>query len=184
VAPVFLALLLMLPGTVFLYQGEELGLPQSDVPREACRDPEAINNWPHGSGRDGARTPMPWDGTQGAGFTSGVPWLPVDEAHRALSVALQEDDASSPLHLVRRLLALRRSLDGFGSSAVTWLPGPPTILAFDRSGAFGRLRCVFNVSPALARLDQAPRAIAIGHSSSIDEGGVQLGPRGFAIGLA
>ena len=53
-------LLMCLRGNVFLYQGEELGLPQADVPFERLRDPEAIANWPETQGRDGARTPMPW----------------------------------------------------------------------------------------------------------------------------
>ncbi len=166
-APLFLAMLLMLPGTIFLYQGEELGLPQAHVPREALRDPEALNNWPHGSGRDGARTPMPWDDTAQAGFTSGTPWLPIDPAHRALNVAQQEGMSGSALGLVRRLLALRRSLDGFAQSGVEWLDGPDHVLAFDRVGPGWRLRCVFNLSAEQAHME-----------------GTRLAPRSFAIGEA
>jgi alpha-glucosidase len=181
VAPMLLALLLMLRGTVFLYQGEELGLPQGHVPREALRDPEAINNYPFGQGRDGARTPMPWDDTAGAGFTTGTPWLPIDAAQRALSVARQEGDPGSPLALTRRLLALRRFLPGFGASAIEWIETEPHVLAFDRVGPDWRLRCVFNLSA-----DQAaplPAEIAsVRDSAGLT--GTRLSPRGFVLGQA
>ena len=78
---------------------------------------------------------MPWDGSEQAGFTSGTPWLPIDPAHRALSVAHQVSDAASTLALVRRLLGLRRSLDDFGASAIAWIDAPGDVLAFDRVGA-------------------------------------------------
>ena len=177
-APLFLALLLMLRGTIFLYQGEELGLPQGNVPREHLRDPEAINNWPHGQGRDGARTPMPWDDTPQGGFTSGTPWLPMDPAHRPLCVTQQQGDPDSTLALTRRLLALRRSLTGFAMSAIAWIDAPAHVLAFDRVGPGWRLRCAFNLSPTMAAT--LPAVIDdILESSSV---GVDLQPRGFAIG--
>ncbi|MGK3810987.1 alpha-glucosidase, partial [Enterococcus faecium] len=68
----WMALLLALRGTVFLYQGEELGLAQSEVPFEQMQDPFGLANWPLIPGRDGCRTPMPWqhDAPQ-AGFSSG-----------------------------------------------------------------------------------------------------------------
>jgi alpha-glucosidase len=181
VAPILLALLLMLRGTIFLYQGEELGLPQGQIPREALRDPEAINNYPFGQGRDGARTPMPWDGTPGAGFSCGTPWLPIDAAQRALCVAAQEGDTGSMLALTRRLLALRRSLPGFGTSAIEWIETAPQLLAFDRVGAGWRLRCVFNLA--------ADQTVALpAEIASVRENagltGAQLAPRGFVIGAA
>jgi alpha-glucosidase len=182
-APVLLALLLMLRGTVFLYQGEELGLPQAELPREALRDPEAINHWPFGAGRDGARTPMPWHDAAGAGFTGGVPWLPIDARHRALSVARQEGDAASMLELTRRLLALRRALPGFGASALAWLAAPDAVLAFDRMGAGWRLRCLFNLSPdAAVTLPHGMEAVMEGRGWRCEGGTVRLAPRGFAIG--
>jgi alpha-glucosidase len=181
VAPLFLALLLMLRGTIFLYQGEELGLPQAHIPRDALRDPEAINNYPFGQGRDGARTPMPWDDTPGAGFTTATPWLPSDPAHRALSVASQEHDPASPLALTRRLLALRRSLPGFGTCAIEWIETVPQLLAFDRVGPGWRLRCVFNL--AADQTVALPAEIAsVRDSAGLT--GAQLAPRGFVIGAA
>src|SRR6185312_11941859 len=81
-ARLLLALLMCLRGNVFLYQGEELGLPQASVPFEKLRDPEAIANWPLTQGRDGARTPMPWDGKLlNAGFSTAEPWLPIPVEH-------------------------------------------------------------------------------------------------------
>ena len=70
-------LLACLRGNIFLYFGEELGLTQVDVPFEQLKDPEAIANWPLTLSRDGARTPMPWEGDKlGLGFSDGTPWLP------------------------------------------------------------------------------------------------------------
>ena len=90
--------LMALRGNVFVYQGEELGLPQADVPFERLQDPEAIANWPLTLGRDGARTPMPWvSGAVNAGFSEVEPWLPVDPAHLPLAVDAQEADPASTL---------------------------------------------------------------------------------------
>ena len=107
----WLALLLALRGTVFLYQGEELGLPQSTLAFDDLRDPFGIANWPTNPGRDGCRTPFPWqaDAPQ-AGFSSAVrTWLPVDPAHAALAVDRQQADPASTLQATRQLLALRRA---------------------------------------------------------------------------
>jgi alpha-glucosidase len=104
-----LALLAALRGTIFLYQGEELGLPQSEVAFNDLQDPFGKAHWPLSKGRDGCRTPMPWEAAAPhAGFTRGTPWLPADAAHRALAVDMQELDSSSTLAFTRKLLALRR----------------------------------------------------------------------------
>jgi alpha-glucosidase len=104
-----LALLAALRGTIFLYQGEELGLPQSPIAFEDLQDPFGKAHWPLNQGRDGCRTPMPWEASSSnAGFTNGTPWLPLDLAHRALAVDVQERDPSSILAFTRMLLALRR----------------------------------------------------------------------------
>jgi alpha-glucosidase len=108
-APLYLALLAALRGTIFLYQGEELGLPQSAIAFEDLQDPFGKAHWPLDKGRDGCRTPMPWQSASPhAGFSSAAPWLPADPAHRALAVDAQESDPSSALHFTRRLLELRR----------------------------------------------------------------------------
>ena len=88
-----LALLCALRGTVLLYQGEELGLPEIDLRRDQLRDPVGDLYYPLFKGRDGCRTPMPWDAAKpNLGFSSGTPWLPPGPDHAALAVAAQERD--------------------------------------------------------------------------------------------
>lgn len=141
-----MALLLVLRGNAFLYQGEELGLPQATIAFHQLRDPEAIANWPLTLGRDGARTPMPWvQSAPNAGFSTGEPWLPVGEDHAALAVDVQEDDPGSTLHLTRRLLALRRAHPAIRHGALTLLDNDGPLLAFDRIAGTQRIRCVFNL---------------------------------------
>jgi alpha-glucosidase len=105
-----LLLLLTLRGTPVLYYGDEVAMGEAFVPPERVVDPEAARDPEGGSGRDGARTPMPWDDSPGLGFTSdGVePWLPFGDPSLA-NVAAQREDPRSPLHLTRDLIALRRS---------------------------------------------------------------------------
>ncbi|MFY0992040.1 alpha-amylase family glycosyl hydrolase [Halomonas sp. C05BenzN] len=104
-----LTVLCSLRGSLCLYQGEELGLPEAELAYEDLQDPFGINLWPEVKGRDGCRTPMVWTEAPSGGFCpEGVaPWLPVDSRHRPLAVACQEADADSLLNRVRRLLQLR-----------------------------------------------------------------------------
>lgn len=144
-AGMLLLLLLSLRGNAFLYQGEELGLPQAHVPFEHLRDPEAIANWPRTLGRDGARTPMPWKAASvNAGFSDGVPWLPVDPAHAALAVDVQQDDPASSLNILRSLLTMRRNLPALRLGSLHFLDAPDGIIAFVREHAGQRVVCVFN----------------------------------------
>ncbi|MFN7174719.1 MAG: alpha-glucosidase [Thermaurantiacus tibetensis] len=155
-ARLLLALLVALRGTILLYQGEELGLPQAEVPFADLKDPEAIANWPLTLGRDGARTPMPWvAGAPHAGFTIGTPWLPIGEGHAALAADLQERDPESTLALARRLLALRRRHPALRLGRFVPLVADDTLLAFDRVRGRERLRCLFN-------LGEVPRRHALG----------------------
>ncbi|HEU0097314.1 MAG TPA: alpha-amylase family glycosyl hydrolase [Allosphingosinicella sp.] len=139
-------LLMCLRGNVFLYQGEELGLPQADVPFERLRDPEAIANWPETQGRDGARTPMPWLGDEAkAGFSTGEPWLPVDPGHLALAVDRQQRDPDSTLNLTRRLVALRRARPVLRTGTIRRIEAPAPLLAFERGEGAEALLCAFNL---------------------------------------
>ena len=99
-----------LRGNIIVYQGEELGLTQVDIPFEQLQDPEAIANWPLTLSRDGARTPLPWQAQSAmGGFTAGPsPWLPLGEENLARAVDRQEADPASLLSLTTRLLRLRR----------------------------------------------------------------------------
>lgn len=138
-------LLMCLRGEVFLYQGEELGLPQADVPFERLRDPEAIANWPLTLGRDGARTPMPWRAeAPHAGFSDAEPWLPVDPRHAALAVDAQAADPGSMLNLTRRLIARRRGEPALREGELTFVEAPRPLIAFARAHRGRRLLCLFN----------------------------------------
>ena len=145
---ILMAVLVCLRGTIFLYQGEELGLPQAKVPFDRLRDPFAIAAYTGGSGRDGARTPMPWtaDGA-GAGFSSAEEtWLPIDDAHRPLAADRQEDDPASMLNFTRGLLRLRRGSAALRIGSVSMVEAPEGVLAFERTQGEERLLCLFELS--------------------------------------
>jgi alpha-glucosidase len=145
-AALAMLLLMSLRGNIFLYQGEELGLPQAHVPFERLRDPEAIANWPETQGRDGARTPMPWTGgAPNAGFSTSQPWLPVDPDHVALSVDRQERDPRSTLALTRRLIALRKDREALRTGAIRRHDAAAPLLVFERGEGAEQLLCVFNL---------------------------------------
>ena len=145
-ARVKMLLLACLRGNIFLYQGEELGLTQVDVPFDRLRDPEAILNWPHTLSRDGVRTPMPWARDEaGLGFTTGEPWLPFGSDHAMLAVDAQEADAGSLLHFTRRCLALRRAHAALRLGDMTILAADETLLAFERRLEGERMLCLVNL---------------------------------------
>jgi alpha-glucosidase len=128
-----LVMLLGLRGTPVLYQGDEIGLEDVDVPRERLRDPLGVAYWPAYVGRDGMRTPMPWSAGPGGGFTRpGVePWLPFGDL-AACNVEDQRADEGSTLHLVRRLVALRRERTDLAGGSYGTLPADPGVWAWHR----------------------------------------------------
>ena len=154
VARMALLLLLCLRGNAFLYQGEELGLPQAEVPFERLLDPEAIANWPRTLGRDGARTPLPWNASAPQfGFSSDDPWLPLDPQHRLLSVDVQEGDPDSCLNLTRQLVGLRRRLPALRTGSLEFLPAPDGALVFRRGEGDNSIVCAFNLSQTAVELN-------------------------------
>ncbi|HNP39937.1 MAG TPA: alpha-glucosidase [Nitrospira sp.] len=126
-------LLFTLRGTPFVYYGEELGLRDGRLRRADLHDPYTIRYWPWKTGRDPARTPMPWDDSPQAGFTTGRPWLPLSHAWRQTNVAGEQRDPASILSLYKRLIRMKK-----GSNALTvgaYHPvdgGPPECLFFTR----------------------------------------------------
>ena len=150
-------LLVSLRGNIFIYQGEELGLPQAEVAFEDLKDPEAIANWPLTLGRDGARTPMPWS-SQGdhCGFTAGRPWLPVAEAHRSLAVDAQEANVNSPLHVARRLIATRNRFSSLRTGAQRIAEASGDVLVFYRESGGERILCAFNFGGTTRVLPSGP----------------------------
>jgi alpha-glucosidase len=145
-----LMLLASLRGNMILYQGEELGLEQDQIPFELLQDPEAIANWPLTLSRDGVRTPLPWSAQPLGGFTTGTPWLPLGAANRVRAVAVQEADPASLLHHARRVLALRRAEPALRLGTFRLVAADDALLVFDRSAAGRTIRCFFNLSPAPA----------------------------------
>jgi alpha-glucosidase len=120
-------LMLALPGTVYLYNGQELGLPNvDDLPDEVLQDPVWIRSGHTERGRDGCRVPMPWTSDAPLfGFTDGSPWLPMPSHWDELAVAKQNIDPSSMLSMYRRALALRRQNIELGTGELIWLDDAP-----------------------------------------------------------
>jgi alpha-glucosidase len=108
-AKVAAVLLLTLKGTPFLYYGEEIGMENIRLNRRDINDPLGRKFWPIYSGRDQARSPMQWDNSANAGFTSGRPWLRVANNYPKKNVAVQEKDQKSILNTYKQLIAIRNS---------------------------------------------------------------------------
>ncbi len=148
-ARLLVAMLCSLRGSICLYQGEELGLGEAEVPYEALQDPYGIAFWPTFKGRDGCRTPLPWtDEAPATGFTKGMPWLPVPEEHRALAVSRQLADPQSVLHAFRAFLAWRRTQPALMRGDIAFHPTDEPVLLFERSFGTERLLMGFNLSAA------------------------------------
>ncbi len=145
-ASLYTAMLCSLRGSVCVYQGEELGLTEADLPYEAIQDPYGKAFWPNFKGRDGCRTPMPWDTTTHAGFSTHAPWLPVPDAHRERAVSVQEAQSQSPLSRFRAFLRWRRTQPALREGTIQFLDCPEPVLAFVRAHEGRSLLCAFNLS--------------------------------------
>ena len=135
---------LALPGSVYLYCGEELGLPSIDVPDDALQDPTWERSGHTERGRDASRLPMPWEGTEapyGFSDTTGT-WLPAPPEYAALTVEAQVEDPESTLNLVRQAIDLRSDHPALRGDTVSWYGAPEGCLAFRRNG--GNLICALN----------------------------------------
>ncbi len=140
-------LIMCLRGSVCIYQGEELGLPEAEVAFEDLEDPYGIEFWPEFKGRDGCRTPMVWtnDNTYG-GFSETRPWLPVSLEHGALAVAEQEANPDALLHHYRRVIALRRAHAALSRGSHDAVAASGTVVSFTRSAEGEDIFCAFNLS--------------------------------------
>jgi alpha-glucosidase len=140
-------LLLALPGPVYLYQGQELGLEEVDLPDEARQDPIFYRTKGERIGRDGCRVPLPWkNGPPGFGFTADAPWLPIPASWKTKTVERQRADNGSMLTLYRSALDLRAQLRG----DLTWEPSPTGTLVFARGG----IVCAVNIDGKPLALDR------------------------------
>jgi alpha-glucosidase len=140
------------PGSAYVYQGEELGLPEViDLPEDVLADPIWERSGHQIRGRDGARVPIPWARSgPSLGFGSGAPWLPQPPSWSELSVEAQQGAEGSTLELYKAALALRRAERAFGTGRLRWLDSPPATLAFDRvdDASGSRAVCVVNLGTA------------------------------------
>jgi alpha-glucosidase len=144
-AKTMLALLLALRGTVLLYQGEELGLTEVDLRRDQLRDPVGDLYYPLFKGRDGCRTPMPWDAqAPNFGFTSGTPWLPMGR-REIDTVSVNEELPFSTLAFAREALQARRASPELRLGELQLLDAPLPVIAFIRRLGGERVLCVFNL---------------------------------------
>jgi alpha-glucosidase len=186
-AKLLLTLLLSLRGTIFLYQGEELGLPQADVPFEKLKDPEGIRFWPHSLGRDGCRTPMTWTSSaRNAGFSGAAEtWLPVDPRHASLAVDAQEADADSVLNHARAMIALRRGSPALRLGSIAFHVAEGAALAFSREHAGETVHCLFNLGAEAIEIEAGfaagAEAVGPGLGGSLDGGRAML--RGYGAML-
>jgi alpha-glucosidase len=149
-----LLLMLALPGGAYIYQGDELGLPDvEDIPEELLQDPIWERSGRTVRGRDGCRVPLPWSGQEPPfGFTTdGVrPWLPQPSQWRDLSVEAQSKDPESMLSMYRTALRIRHEEPAFHSGALAWRGGPGPVLDLERGGG---VRCVVNLGPDAVALE-------------------------------
>ncbi len=181
-ARAYVKLLICLRGAVCLYQGEELGLPEAELPFEALRDPYGIEFWPEYKGRDGCRTPMVWDEDAPAGgFSAGLPWLPVSSPHLPLSRATQEADPGALLHHYRRAIALRRAHPALALGQMSPPRAEGSVLSFERQKDDELILCVFNLSESPATQPLPPgtwRAIDAEPAGGVvyPEGPLEMGP--------
>ena len=181
-----------LRGSPCIYQGDELGLTEVDIPFEQLLDPYGKAMWPEFKGRDGCRTPMPWEAqqTQG-GFSPAQPWLPLPPQHLALAADAQRADPHSLLNFYTGLIHWRAQHPVLVQGDMQLLPLHPQVLAFERSLAGQCVLCVFNFSDAAVDWPLPPAHYGTHalegsglQGALLIEGYVALQPWGGYFGLA
>ena len=157
-------LLLALPGAVFIYQGQELGLEEVEIPEELRQDPIFFRT--KGTdreriGRDGCRVPVPWsDGPPGFGFTTGTPWLPIPDSWVDRSVEAQQGQPGSALEFHRLALLLRSASNALREGSFAWHESAPGTLVFERTAGGETIVCAVNVDGEPLQLPQGGLMLA------------------------
>jgi alpha-glucosidase len=185
---VFTALQLSLRGSPCLYQGDELGLAEADIAFEDLQDPYGITMWPRFKGRDGCRTPMPWQAAaadMGFGHGTAKPWLPLADSHRARAADAQVGVPGSLHHHYQHLLRWRRTQPVLARGTMQLLPAHAQVLAHVRELDGQRLFCAFNLSTDAAvlpwpeGLGAAAVVAEVSHGvRQSDDGTLQFEPHG------
>lgn len=145
-----LALLLTLRGTIFMYQGDELGLTEASIPYEDLQDPWGIHLWPVWQGRDGCRTPMPWrKDSPHAGFshTDHKSWLPIPESHYNRAADVQQNDPDSIYNFTKEFLSFRKQHGPLQLGDIKFEESPETTVVFWRSlpNSDEKYLCMYNL---------------------------------------
>ena len=138
-------LIFTLPGTLTMYYGEEIGMTNVPIAPEQVQDPAEKNEPGIGQGRDPERTPMCWDQSPLAGFTTGEPWLPLGEDHSKVNVAVEQQDGESILQLYGKLIALRKAHPTLIGGKLLEIHVEQNVLRFQRSGA-DEIEVILNMS--------------------------------------
>ena len=175
------ALLLTFQGSICLYQGEELGLIDTELEFEELTDVQGIAFWPEPVGRDNCRTPFPWKkNAANGGFSSAnETWLPVKEPTKARAVDQQEDDPDSVLNFYRALLKLRSENEDLRTGEQRFIDCTDTLLSYSRGNGF---ECHFNLSPEPTLIEIKKLGdVVISQNAVLSDFKLDLGPSGFAV---
>ena len=177
------SLLLSFEGSICLWQGEELGQTDTPLDLDELTDPQGIAFWPEPIGRDNTRTPMVWDASPQAGFTTGRPWLPVKPEQAARHVAGQAGVPGSVLEHYRTMLAFRRARPVLRTGRTRFLNLHDPVLGFIRGEGEAALLCLFNLSPVALSVTVAGAESldAISFNAVLDGDRLTLGPNAAAF---
>ncbi len=173
------SMLMAFPGTIGIYQGEELGQTETELVFEELTDPPAIRFWPAVKGRDGCRTPMVWEkDAPNAGFSTGKPWLPVKAPQAANAVDQQGD--GSILDYYKTVIAYRKASAALSGTKTEFVDLPEPLFAFHRIADDQTLLCVFNLSADTHKLTVSGDATITGpHAATLSRGELSLPANGY-----
>jgi alpha-glucosidase len=189
-ARLLMTLLLSLRGSICMYQGEELGLTEAEIAPEFIRDPYGLVFQPRFFGRDGSRTPVPWNAEERhAGFTTAnTPWLPIPDEHFDMSVNRQWNNPASVLASWREALAWRKRHPALIYGEINLVETQAPVLAFTRADDTEKLILIFNLSEfetsmSMSLLPAFTPLLDRVHAAVIEDDLVKLSPYGTLIGI-
>jgi alpha-glucosidase len=172
-AKVAAAFLLTLKGTPFIYYGEEIAMQNGNIPRRKIKDPLGRKFWPLYNGRDKARTPMQWSAKTNGGFTTGEPWLPLNQNFSTFNVEKEKKDELSILNFYKTLISIRKSYPAL--HAGNWRPvikGENGIIAYFRTSNEQNILVLLNFTGRLKKIpdigEQILKILVSTHTAQIE----------------